>query len=142
MFFSAPDSPYSAPDTPSNAADIEQWWDDDRSVANWIGKVDEQVKQIGREPASADLHETRRQHATIERITQEIAQYEGNVTSLENKANVLIEDPVTRDEDRQGVDDEVKSVKKNWNELKENAFNVERKYVVVVFAQHCLFRCL
>ena len=75
----------------------------------------------------ADLVTTRKQHANIERITQEIGLYETNVTLLENKANVIVNDPVTRSEDRQNVEDEMQTVKTSWDNLKENAFNVERK---------------
>ena len=75
----------------------------------------------------ADLVTTRKQHANIERITQEIGLYETNVTLLENKANVIVNDPVTRSEDRQNVEDEMQTVKTSWDNLKEKAFNVERK---------------
>jgi adenylyl- and sulfurtransferase ThiI len=80
---------------------------------------------VNSEPA--DLVTTRKQHANIERITQEIGLYETNVTLLENKANVIVNDPVTRSEDRQNVEDEMQTVKTSWDNLKENAFNVERK---------------
>ena len=89
--------------------------------------MDNQVKRVRSEPASWDLVTTRKQHANVERITQEIGLYETNVTLLENKANALLDDPVTRSEDGQKIKDEMKTVKLNWDNLKENAFNVERK---------------
>ena len=94
---------------------------------DWITKVDDQVKQADNEPATLDLVTTRRQHGNIERITQEIALYETNVKMLENKADGIVNDPVTRDEDREKVGDEMKTVKKSWDNLNEKAFNVERK---------------
>ena len=97
---------------------------------SWIEKVDNQVKQVSSEPASADLVTTKKQHANVERITQEIGLYETNVTLLENKANAIVNDPVTRSEDGQKVKVEIKTVKTNWDNLKEKAFNVERKYVL------------
>ncbi|CAB4006965.1 dystonin-like isoform X1, partial [Paramuricea clavata] len=123
---SSPDTLFSAPDTDtlSNSEDIERWWGDDRNIVNWIDEADEQVRQVNSEPA--DLITTRKQHANIERITQEIGLYETNVTLLENKANVIVNDPVTRSEDRQNVEDEVQTVKRSWDNLKEKAFNVER----------------
>ena len=126
--FSAPeDTLFSAPDIPSNSEDIEKWWNNDREVVSWIEKVEDQVKQADSQPATSDLVTTRKRHANVERITQEIGLYETNVTLLENKANVIVDDPVTRNEDRQNVQDEMKNVKENWNNLKEKAFNVERK---------------
>ena len=106
---------------------MEKWWDEDRKVIDWITKVDDQVKQADNEPATSDLVTTRTRHGNIERIMQEIALYETNVKMLENKANGIVSDPVTRNEDQEKVEDEIKTVKKSWDNLNEKAFNVERK---------------
>ena len=127
--FSSPDALFSEPDAdiPSNSEEIEKWWNDDRIVVNWIEQVGEQVKIAAGEPETLDLVTTRKRHANVERITQEIGLYETNVTLLENKANGIVNDSVTKNEDRQSVGDEMKTVKRNWDNLKEKAFNVERK---------------
>ncbi|XP_028414728.1 nuclear anchorage protein 1-like isoform X2 [Dendronephthya gigantea] len=123
---SAPDALFSEPEVPGNSEEIDAWWGDDRKVVSWIERVDSQVKVAEKEPSTLDLTTTRRQHANIERMTQEIGVYETNVTLLENKANAIVSDPVTKSEDGQNIDVEIKTVKKKWDSLKERAFNVER----------------
>ena len=71
-------------------------------------------------------------HCFLQELIQLLTTHEGTMTRVLDKGQHLLNDAESlrlSKDDRSRLDSDLRTLKTNWNELQENAFDTERRFV-------------